>query len=86
MSWTVKQQKVTTSKAILLNFKQKLLNQVLYYSDGFILITGNAANDTHVAVKNCAPFSACKTVINDVFVYKADHIHIAIVIYNLTET
>ena len=28
MSMTVKQQKVSTSKAILLNLKQKLLNQV----------------------------------------------------------
>ena len=27
MSWTVKQQKLNTSKAILLNLKQKLLNQ-----------------------------------------------------------
>ena len=28
MSWTAKQQKVNTSKTILLNLKQKLLNQV----------------------------------------------------------
>ena len=40
--------------------------------DVFILVTANvtinAANDTDVAFKNCAPFSTCKTVINDVFV------------------
>ena len=28
MSWTVKQQKVNINKVMLLNFKQKLLNQV----------------------------------------------------------
>ena len=59
------------------------------YSDAFILVTGNitvnAANDTDVAFKNCAPFSTCKTVINDVFVDKADHIYIAMLKYNLIE-
>ena len=50
-------------------------------SDSFILVTGNvtvdAANDTDVVFKNCAPFSTCKTVINDVFVDRAEHIYIA---------
>ena len=50
------------------------------YSDAFILVTGNitvnAANDTDVAFKNCAPFSTYKTVIN-VFVDRAEHIDIA---------
>ena len=40
------------------------------YSDAFILVTGNITvatnNDTDVAFKNCAPFSTCRTVINDV--------------------
>ena len=49
-------------------------------SDAFILVTGNitvnAANDTDVAFKNCAPFSTYKTVIN-VFVDRAEHIDIA---------
>ena len=35
------------------------------YSDAFILVTGDITvtsnNDTHVAFKNCAPFSKCKT-------------------------
>ena len=35
------------------------------HSDVFILITGDitgsADNDTHVAFKNCPPFSTCKT-------------------------
>ena len=48
------------------------------YSDAFILVTGNitvtADNDKNVAFKNCAPFSTCRTVINDVFADRADHI------------
>ena len=59
------------------------------YSDAFILVTGNitvnAANDTDVAFKNCAPFSTCKTVINDVFVDETNHIYIAMPMYNLIE-
>ena len=42
------------------------------YSDAFILVTGditeNAGNDTYVAFKNCAPFTTCKTEINDVII------------------
>ena len=59
------------------------------YSDAFILATGNitvnAANDTDVAFKNCAPFSTCKTAINDVFVDRTEHIYIAMPMYNLIE-
>ena len=59
------------------------------YSDAFILVTGNitvnAVNDTDVAFKTCAPFSTCKTVINDVFVDRAEHIYIAMPMYNLIE-
>ena len=59
------------------------------YSDAFILVTGNITvapnNDTDVPFKNCAPFSTCKTVINDVFVDQANHIHIAMSMYNLIE-
>ena len=57
------------------------------YSDAFILVTGNiivtANNNTDVAFKNCAPFSTCKSVINDVFFDKADHIYIAMPMQNL---
>ena len=57
------------------------------YSDAFILVTGNitinAANDTDVAFKNCAPFSACKAVTNDVFVDRAEHIYIAMSMYHV---
>ena len=59
------------------------------YSDAFILVTRNitvnAVNDTDVAFKNCAPFSTCKTVINDVFVDRAKHIYIAMPMCNLIE-
>ena len=59
------------------------------YSDAFILVTGNitvnAVNDTDVAFKTCAPFSTCKTVINDVFVDRAERIYISVLMYNLTE-
>ena len=59
------------------------------YSDAFILVTGNitatANNDADVAFKNYARFLTCKTVINDVFVDKADHIYIAMPMYNLIE-
>ena len=59
------------------------------YSDAFILVTGNitiaASNDTDVAFQNDAPFSTCKTVINDAFVDEANHIYIAMPMYNLME-
>ena len=59
------------------------------YSDAFTLVTGNvtvnANNNTDVAFKNCAPFSTYKTVINDVFVDEANHIYIAMPMYNLIE-
>ena len=59
------------------------------YSDAFILVPGNitvnATNNTVVAFKNCAPFSTCTTKINDVFVDEANHIYIAMPMYNLIE-
>ena len=73
-----------------IKFQTETIKSSLYdYSDAFILvtvnITVNAANDTDVAFKNCAPFSTCKTVINDVFVDRAEHIYIAMPMYNLIE-
>ena len=65
--------------------KQRLCD----YFDAFILATADitvaAANDTHVAFKNCAPFSTCKTEINDMFIDEANHIYIAMPTYNLIE-
>ena len=59
------------------------------YSDAFILVAGNitvaANNDTDVAFKNCAPFSICKTVINDAFIDETNCIYIAIPMYSLIE-
>ena len=53
------------------------------------LVTENiavaAGNNTDVTFKNCTPFSTCKTVINDVFVDKAEHIYTAMPMYNLIE-
>ena len=91
MSQTVKQQKVNTSKAILLNLKQKLLNQAfaIILMHLFQFITGNitvaADNDTDVAFKNYAPFTTCTTKINDIFVDEANHVYIAMPMYNLIE-
>ena len=91
MSQTVKQQKLNTSKAILLNLKQKLLNQVflIILMHLFQFITGNITvapdNDTDVAFKNYAPFSTCTTKINDIFVDEANHVYIAMPMYNLIE-
>ena len=71
-----------------IKFKTETIKSSLCdYSDTFILATGNinAANDTDVAFKNCALFSTCKTVINDVFVNRPEHIYIAMPMYNLIE-
>ena len=48
-------------------------------------ITVAADDNTDVAFKNCAPFSTCTTKINDVFVDEANHIYIAMPMYNLIE-
>ena len=83
---TVKQQKVNTNKAIILNLKQKALNQVFVIILMHIFQLQVAANiNTDVAFKNCAPISTCKTEINDVFNDEANHIYIAIPMYNLIE-
>ena len=54
------------------------------YSDTFISVKGN----TTVNAANCTdvvPFSTCKTVINNVFVDRAEHIYIVMPMYNLIE-
>ena len=54
------------------------------YSDAFIVVKGDitvaANNDTYVAFKN-APFSKCKTEINDVFTDETNHIYITMSMY-----
>ena len=51
---------------------------------GKIIVTGGNAN-TKVAFKNCAPFKECRTEINETFVDDAEHINIAMTMYNLIE-
>ena len=60
------------------------------YSDAYILVTGDIAveganNDTKVAFKSCAPFRKCGTEINETFIDEAEHINIAMPMYNLIE-
>ena len=60
------------------------------YSDAYIIVTGNIAvvganNNAKVALKNCAPFIKCKTVINETFINEADFINITIPMCNLIE-
>ena len=91
--WYVKDSKTTKSKykqGDTIKFETGTIKSSLCdYSDAFILFTGNitatADNDTYVAFKNCAPFSTCTTEINDVFVDEANHIYIAMLMYNLIE-
>ena len=71
-----------------IKFETKTIKSSLCdYSDAFILVAGditvNADNNTDVAFKNYAPFSTCKTKINDVFLDEANHICIAMPMYNL---
>ena len=58
------------------------------YSDAYILVTGNITvtpNNaaTQVVFKNCAPFTKCRTEINETFVDEAVFINITISMYNL---
>ena len=59
------------------------------YSDVFILVKGNITLNsdinTHIAFKNCAPFSTCTAKINDAFVVETNHVYIAIHMYSLIE-
>ena len=60
------------------------------YSDVYILVAGNinvrgGDANTKVAFKNCAPFRKCRTEINETFVDDAQHINIAMPMYNLIE-
>ena len=89
VSWTVKLRKINTSDNSI-KFETETIKSILCdYSDAFILVTRaitvTADNDTHVAFKNCAPLSTCKTEINDVFIDEANHVYIAMPMYNLTK-
>ena len=54
------------------------------------LVTWNIAvagadHNTKVALKNSAPFRKCRKEMNDSFIDEAEHINIAITMYNLIE-
>ena len=73
-----------------LNLTSSLESNLRDYSDAYILVTGNinvtgGDNNTKVAFKNCAPFKKCRTEINETFVDDAEHINIAMPMYNLIE-
>ena len=60
------------------------------YSDAYVLVTGNITvtggdANTKVTFKNCAPFRKCRAEINEAFVDDAEHINIAMPMYNLIE-
>ena len=89
MLQTVKQKKVNTTKTIIKFETESIKSSLCDYSDAFTLVTGNitvaAKNNASYAFKNYAPFSTCKTEINDVFIDEVNHIYIAMPIYNLIE-
>ena len=81
---------IFTSKANTTEFETETIKfSLCHYSDAFILVTGNitvnASNNTDVAFKLYVPFSVCKKVINNVLLDKANHIYIAVPMYNLME-
>ena len=62
--------------------------KILY--DAHVLVTGDTKvtginADTHVAFKNCAPFTTCATHINDEHVKTAENFDIIMPMYNLIE-
>ena len=68
---------------------QTIKSSLCDYFDAFILVAGNIAvtadNNIDVTFKNCAPFSTYTTKINGIFVDEANHIYIAMPMYNLIE-
>ena len=68
---TVKQQKKNkNNQNNSIKFEtESIKSSLCHYCDAFVLVTGditvNAVNNTNAAFKNCAPFSTCKTEINE---------------------
>ena len=56
----------------------------IYLVTGNITVTGGNDN-RNVAFKSCSPFEKCRTEINETFVDDAQHINIAMPMYNLIE-
>ena len=68
--------------------KSKLESSLFNYSDTYVLVAGNinvarADNNTKVVLKKCAPFRKSRIEINDTFIDEAEHINIAMPMYNL---
>ena len=89
-SQTVKQKKGKQKQGDTIKFEtENIKSSLCDFTDAFILvvrnITVNADNNTDVAFKNCSLFSTCPTKINGVFVDEANHIYIAMSMYNLIE-
>ena len=61
------------------------------YSDAYVLVPGNVvvvgANNNNIinALKNCALFRKRRREVNETFIDEAEHINIAMPMYNLTE-
>ena len=74
-----------------IRFLTNSLESSLYdYFDAYILVTGDITitggdDNTKVAFKNCAPFSKCRTEINETFVDEADIFNITMPMYILIE-
>ena len=89
MLYTFKQRKVNAKKTTLSSLKQTIKSSICSFLNAYILVTGditvNAGNNTNVAFTNCAPFSTCKTEINDIFVDEAIQIYITMHMYKLIE-
>ena len=71
-------------------FTSSIESSLCDYSDAFVLVTGNinvvrADDNTKVAFKNCTPFRKSTTEINETFIDEAEHINIAMPMYNLIE-
>ena len=71
-------------------FTSSIESSLCDYSDAFVLVTGNinvvrADDNTKVAFKNCIPFTKSTTEINETFIDEAEHINIAMPMYNLIE-
>ena len=84
-------QKVSIHTNIQSNFLTNLLESSLCdYPDAYVLVTGNinvagTDDNTKLALRNCAPFRKCRTKINETFIDEAEHINIAMPMYNLIE-
>ena len=60
------------------------------YSDAYVLVTGNIAvvggdDKTKVGFRNCAPFRKYRTEMNETFPDEAEHINIAMPMFNFIQ-